>query len=86
MSVKEVVQHVAQDPKVASGVSAITTGAGLGTILDWIPNDIGKLATLVGIVLSLVLIWVHGRKGRLEHKKIQLEIALLEKQDAMLDP
>ncbi len=68
MSIKD----VATDPRVAGVVSTATTG--LGTFLDIIPNDIGKLATLVGIALSAVLIYTHIRKGRLEYQKIQLEI------------
>ncbi len=68
MSIKD----VATDPKVAGAVSTATTA--LGTFLDLIPNDIGKLATLVGIALSAVLIYTHIRKGRLEYQKIQLEI------------
>jgi uncharacterized membrane protein YfcA len=82
MSVKEGVQQLASDPRIASGVSAITTGTGLGTVLDWIPDDIGKLATLVGIILSIVLIYTHWRKGRIEYKKIQLEIRILKEREA----
>ena len=66
------------DAKVAGATAAATTGTGLATILEMIPNDIGKLATLVGIILSVVLIYTHWRKGRIEYKKIQLEIAILE--------
>lgn len=82
MSVKEGVQQLASNPKIASGVSAMTTGTGIGTFLDWIPNDIGKLATLVGIVLSMVLIYTHWRKGRIEYKKTQLEILILKEKEA----
>lgn len=81
MSVREGLQQLASNPKVASGVSAMTTGTGLGTLLDWIPNDIGKLATVVGIVLSMVLIYSHWRKGRIEYKKTQLEILILKEKE-----
>lgn len=70
------------NPKIASGVSAMTTGTGLGTFLDMIPNDIGKLATLVGIALSLVLMYTHWRKGRIEYRKTQLEIKILLEREA----
>lgn len=82
MSAKEGLQELAQNPKVASAVSTITTGTGIGTFLDWIPNDIGKLATLVGICLSMVLIYTHLRKGRIEYKKTQLEILILKEKEA----
>ncbi len=78
MSIKEGLIDLAQNPKVASIVSTATTGTGIGTFLDLIPNDIGKLATLVGILLSCVLIYTHLRKGRIEYKKTQLEIELLK--------
>lgn len=82
MSVKEGLTELAQNPKVASAVSTITTGTGLGTFLDLIPNEIGKLATLVGIVLSSVLIYTHWRKGRIEYQKTQLEIMILMEKEA----
>lgn len=82
MSAKEGLTELAQNPKVASAVSTLTTGTGLGTFLDLIPNDIGKLATLVGIVLSSVLIYTHWRKGRIEYEKTQLEILVLKEKEA----
>ena len=81
MSVKNGLIELGQSAKVASLVSTVTTGTGLGTILDLIPHNIGKLATLVGIVLSLVLIYTHLRKGHLEYKKTLLEIEILKKKE-----
>ncbi len=81
MSVKEGLAELAQNPKIASVVSTVTTGTGLGTFLDVIPNDIGKLATLVGIVLSSTLIYTHWRKGRIEYQKTQLEILVLKEKE-----
>lgn len=82
MNVKEGLQQLTNNPRVASVVSTATTGTGVGTFLDLIPNDIGKLATLVGIMLSLVLIYTHWRKGRIEYKRTQLEIAILMEKEA----
>lgn len=75
---REVVQAVAQSPKSGAAVSAATTGTGLGTFLDLIPNDIGKLATLVGIVLSVILIYSH----LLTVRKTRIEIAIKELEKA----
>jgi len=50
----------------------------LGTILDLIPNEIGKLATLVGILLSIVLIYAHI----LAVHKTRIEIEILRAQEA----
>ena len=77
MSLKPVVQEIASNAKVAGIVASSTMGTGVGTILDLIPDDIGKLATLIGIILSSVLIYTHWRKGRIEYKKTQLEIKIL---------
>lgn len=68
------------DVKVGVTTAAGTIGTGLATALNWIPDDIGKLATLVGIILSVVLIWNHWRKGRNEERKNRLEIEMLELQ------
>lgn len=81
MSAKELVSN----PKVAAAVVAGTTGAGLSTYLDWIPTDIGKLATLAGLTLSVVLIYVHLRKGHAEIKKTHLETEILKKMREDLD-
>lgn len=79
--VRQEMVQITQSPKVAAVVSAVTTGTGAGTILDWIPNDIGKLATVVGIVLSCVLIWVHV----INLKKAQLELETLRAEKAARD-
>lgn len=68
-----------ENTKVAATVATGTTASGVSSLLDIIPDDIGKLATLVGIALSMVLIYFHIRKGRLEKKKLELEIRKLER-------
>lgn len=67
-----------QDVKTAIVVSAGTAATGVSSWLQWIPNDIGKLATIAGIALSVVLIYSHIKKGVLERKKLELEIRKLE--------
>ena len=42
------------DINAAAAAAVATMSTGLGTVLEWIPNDIGKLASLVGVVLSCV--------------------------------
>lgn len=64
-----------QSTQTTTVVAVATTGTGLGTILDLIPDDIGKLATVIGILLSLVLIYVHVQTL----KKISMENTLLRK-------
>lgn len=78
MSVKEGLQQLAQSPKIAASVSAVTTGTGAGTILEYIPDDIGKLATLIGIILSVILIRVH----LVSLKKAQIELKMMKEKEA----
>lgn len=72
------VDGLVNDVRIGAFISTTTTGSGLGVILDLIPDEIGKLATVVGIVLSVVLIFVHLRKGYIEHKKTMLEVEILK--------
>ena len=75
-TIKEHIAHVAASPKVATVLGTATAGTGLGSVLDLIPDDIGKLAVLVGIVLSSLLIYSHSltvRKQRIELRRLQAE-------------
>lgn len=72
MSVTELASSTKAGATIAAG-----TGV-MGQILDIIPNDISKLATLVGICLSLVLIYVQYRNVQ----KTNLEIEILRRKEA----
>ena len=74
MSIKTGLIQLSTDVKTAAATATATTSTGIGTIFDWIPTDIGKLATLVGIALSTILIYTHL-------KKYSLEIKLLKEKD-----
>lgn len=78
---KDLAQAVLGSPKVAGVVSAATTTTGLSTVFELIPDDIGKLATVIGIILSAVLIYTHLKKHRVEVRKLELEIASLERRN-----
>jgi len=66
-----------------------TTSSGIATVLQWIPDDIGKLATLVGLVLSAVLIRYHVNKTRIDARdelaRRQAEAIQREKDEAQLE-
>ena len=64
---------IVTDAKAASIVATGTISTGLGSVLDLIPNEIGKLATVVGILLSIVLIYTHSRKGPMVRESIRLQ-------------
>lgn len=70
-TVKEHIIQLAVSPKVGVAVSAATAGTGVGTIFEMIPDDIGKLATLVSIVLASILIYSHSLTVRSERIKLR---------------
>lgn len=82
MSGRDVIQEVLTSPKTAHLTATLTAGTGIGTVLDMIPDDIGKLATLIGIVLSLVLIRNHWRNGRAKYISIELENQIMRQKIA----
>lgn len=84
MSVKEQFIQYATSIKTAVITGAATTGTGVGTWFDVIPDDIGKLAALVGVILTSVLIVVHVTKLIFDFKKCKLEIELMRAEAARL--
>lgn len=51
--------------RAAAVVAAATASTGAGQWLGWLPSeDIGKIATVIGVVLSMVLITTHILKMR----------------------
>jgi len=63
-----------QSPKTAVTVSTVTTGSGVLTVLEWIPQNIGSVASLVGIILSSVMIFIHLNQHFLKMKILQKEL------------
>jgi hypothetical protein len=75
---RNLINELVVSPKPAVVVAMSTTGTGMGTIFDVIPDDIGKLATLVGIILSSVLIYTHSRRMVMDSKKDKLQLDILK--------
>lgn len=85
MSVSEIVANWMQDARTGTITAASTVGTGMGTVLDLIPNDIGKLATVVGIVLSALLIYaqvIKIQRERVGRERDAIELAQLKAQIA----
>lgn len=78
------IEEIVESTKVATFVSATTTGAGVSTIFEWVPDDIGKLASLVGIILSVVLIYFHIRKIIIDEKVNKINMKMLEAENKRL--
>lgn len=77
----QLVNDVAQNPKVAATVSgaSITSGA-LSKWFDWIPADIGSFSLLAGGMLSIVLMFTHFAKWRRDREMHILKMRILEQQ------
>lgn len=67
--------------KAAIAVAAGGMATGLGEWLDLIPDNIGKLGVVVSIILSVVLIYAHLRKLRIELEKSDLELRILRRKE-----
>ena len=55
----------------ASAVAAM--GSGAATVMEWIPDDIGKPVSLAGLILTIVLIRLHWRNGNARYKQVLIE-------------
>lgn len=83
-SITQFATNASQNVKLAASTSLATATTGTITWLEWIPSDIGKLATLIGIALSTILIYTHIKKAQrdkelhiIEMAKKQLELEQL---------
>ena len=79
MSAKNTIINFAENIKAAIVTALATVATGTANTLKLFPDDfIADLATLIGIILSLVLIYTHWRKGRAEYKKTTVETDILK--------
>ena len=70
---QSIAQHattIVESGKTQALASTFTTAAGIGTILDYLPDMLGVIATMSGITLT----WIMICKSRLDIKRIKLEI------------
>lgn len=74
---KEAIEQVAFSAKAAWTVVGSTITTSVAALFNIIPDDIGKLGTLIGIVLSIILIRVHIINTR----KVKLEIDIMERKE-----
>jgi uncharacterized membrane protein YciS (DUF1049 family) len=80
-NVAEQIQEAVLSTKVAAGVAAGTTTAGVAEINQWVPHNLGELSTAVGIVLASILIVVHSVTGIMNFRKVRLEIKALQQKE-----
>ena len=49
-------------------------------MMEWMPTDIGKLVSLAGGILTVVLIRLHWRNGNAKYEQI-----IIDRENALLD-
>lgn len=65
-------------PRTAITVGTATWSTGMATVINLIPNGIGKVASLSGAVLSIVLVCIHIKKSRMDGRERNLRIEILQ--------
>jgi len=71
---------VIQSPRTAWGVFTATIGTGISTVIQAIPEDIGKAGTLLGIIGSLIVLYIQIKRHKNQEVIHQLKKAVLEKE------
>ncbi len=67
------------DLKTGAIVALSLIGTSLGNLADWLPDDISKVGTLVGMVLSVFLIRHHNVSRKVKEKQLELLQQQLDK-------
>ena len=74
-----------QNPKVGAVVAAAATSSGIASsVLNFIPDNIIKLSTLMGTILAFVLIIVHVAKEARDRKEYRLRVQKVELENLVL--
>jgi len=86
MSLWALLKQIATDVKVAAGVGGVTTVTGTASWVNWSPEGLLQLATLLAMIaggaLSITLIVVHWKKSKFECRKVELEISIMKTREA----
>ena len=69
---REVIQDITTNGKFGAGVAAANAGTGLGTILNLIPDDIGKLSVVFSMVVGIVVIYTSLK--RIQHINVKIKL------------
>lgn len=76
---KNYIEHLLTSTKVATGTAATTVAtSATASWLGWIPDVLGILATFGGLILSIVLIYIHVNKNQRESEEWHLKEQILK--------
>jgi len=76
--IKDAIQSIANHPQVAAYTSVATVTTSLASLMGGLQGALSVVASIVGIVLSVILCITHWRKGVLERRVLELEIAQIK--------
>ena len=86
MSKGQRMQHffdlMVQDPKIAGAVGGTTVAVGMSSKLDVINGWLALIAGVLGIVLTLTLLFIHWRRHRREERRFHLEMKEVMRREA----
>ena len=77
MNVKENLLSFVESKAIASVTGAGTVASGVSSAMAWIPEALGYGATIIGIILSSIMIYNQWHNGKAERKKTHLETEVL---------
>ena len=78
MNVKENILSFVESKVIASVTGAGTVASGISSAMAWIPEVPGYTATMIGIILSSVMIYNQWHNGKAERKKTHFETEVLK--------
>ena len=78
-NMKQQVEQLMQDDRTGAVAAGGTVATSLATVFDWIPQNIGNVGVMVGIVLSVTLIVINIRAEIRRTKLDELEITKRER-------
>lgn len=71
-------QVILSDARAAGTIASGSIGVSYANVVGWLNGNVGLIASLLGIVLTLVTIkvqWTNGKKAELELRRLQREMA-----------
>lgn len=73
MSLQDGAVNIAGSSKAVMMTAGLATGSGASQMFGWIPDDIGKAASLAGILALLIPVFFAFKRWRSEQQKMELE-------------
>jgi NADH:ubiquinone oxidoreductase subunit K len=73
------VKDVAEKPLTAVFAAGATTGTGISQVFEFMPMIVGSIASIVGIIITILIYKMNSRKNKLEMKLMKAKLEQIEK-------